>query len=145
MASHSGSRSVEERYQYFIRGRQLIIIEQKSASGIGLNAGGSVPINDVLATGDDAPPYQAPSETITKGLMLEYTSIPDMSGMNDESDDVPLTDVLALSVVDYIKGAVAEEPALREYYMDKFNKRVVRYVEGRTGGLRRALGNAMMR
>jgi len=144
MGSHSGSRNVAERYQYFIRGRQLIIIEQKDVAGVGLNAGGSVPINDVTS-GDDAPPYQAPSETITKGLMLEYTSIPDMSSMNDESDDVPLTDVLALAVVDYIKGAVAEEPALREYYMDKFNKRVVRYVEGRTGGLRRTLGNAMMR
>ena len=144
MGSHSGDRNVAERYQYFIRGRQLIIIEQKNVSGVALNAGGSVPINDVVS-GDDAPPYQAPSETITKGLMLEYTSIPDMSSMTDESDDIPLTDVLALSVVDYIKGVIAEEPALREYYMDKFNKRVVRYVEGRTGGLRRALGNAMMR
>ena len=144
MGSHSGSRNVAERYQYFIRGRQLVIIEQKDVAGVGLNAGGSVPINDVISS-DDAPPYQAPSETITEGLMLEYTSIPDMSSMNDESDDVPLTDVLALAVVDYIKGVVAEEPALREYYMDKFNKRVVRYVEGRTGGLRRTLGNAMMR
>ena len=145
MGSHSDSRSVEERYQYFIRGRQLIIIEGKSTSGVALNAGGSTPINDVAASSNDAPPYQAPSETIVKGLMLEYTSIPDMSGMNDESDDVPLTDILALSVVDYIKGATTEDPAMREYYMDKFNKRVVRYVEGRTGGPRRALGNPMMR
>jgi hypothetical protein len=144
MGSHSDSRSVAERYQYFIRGRQLIVIEQKNKSGVGLNAGGSVPINDVISN-DDAPPYQAPSETITKGLMLEYTSIPDMSSMTDESDDVPLTDVLALSVVDYIKGATTEDPAMREYYMDKFNKRVVRYVEGRTGGLRRVVGNKMMR
>ena len=145
MGSHSDGRSVAERYQYFIRGRQLVVIEQKNRSGVGLNAGGSVPINDVATSGDDAPPYQAPSETIAKGLMLEYTSIPDMSSMTDESDDVPLTDVLALSVVDYIKGATTEDPAMREYYMDKFNKRVVRYVEGRTGGLRRVVGNKMMR
>lgn len=145
MGSHSDNRSVSERYQYFIRGRQLVIIEQRDKTGTALNAGGSVPINDLATTGDDTPPYQAPSETITNGLMLEYTSIPDTSGMTDESDDVPLNDVLALAVVDYMKAVVTEDPGIREYYMNKFNKRVVRYVEGRTGGLRRVLGNAMMR
>jgi hypothetical protein len=144
VGSHADSRSVAERYQFFIRGRQLIIIEQKSSAGVGLNAGGSTPINDV-AVGDDSPPYQAPSETISGGLMLEYTSVPDMSSMTDEQDDIPLNDVLALAVIDYMRGATAEEPAMREYYMEKFNKRVVRYVEGRTGGVRKIMGNSMMR
>ena len=140
----ANSRTVAQRYQFFIRGRQLVIIEQRDVAGTGLNAGGSIPINSTIEN-DDTPPYQAPSETIIKGLMLEYTSIPDMSSMTDESDDLPLADVLALAVVDYIKGITSEEPATREYYMDKFNKRVVRYVEGRTGGNRRVLGNSMMR
>lgn len=131
MGSHSGHRSVEERYQYFVRGRQLIIIEQKET---------------VTSTaGNDEPSYQTPSETITAGLMLEYTSIPDLSSMTDEQDDIPLNDVLALAVIDYMRGATAEEPAMREYYMEKFNKRVVRYVEGRVGGIRRIMPNSMMR
>lgn len=138
------NRTIEERYQYFIRGRQLIIIEQKNVAGVGLNASGSLGINESIAT-DDSPPYQAPSETIPDGILLEYTSVPDTTGMNDESDDVPLNDVLALAVVDYIKAAMSEDPKMREYYTEKFNKRVVRYVEGRTGGLRRALPNSMMR
>lgn len=138
------SRTVEERYQYFMRGRQLIIIEQKNVAGIGLNASGSLGINESLAT-DGSPPYQAPSEAITDGIVLEYTSVPDTSGMNDESDDVPLNDVLALAVVDYIKAITSEDPKMTEYYMGKFNKRVVRYVEGRTGGLRRIMANPMMR
>ena len=58
---------------------------------------------------------------------------------------MPLNDVLALAVVDYIKAAMSEDPKMREYHIEKFNKRVVRYVEGRTGGLRRALPNSMMR
>ena len=138
------SRTVEERYQYFMRGRQLIIIEQKNVAGVGLNASGSLGLNESLTT-DDSPPYQAPSEAIADGIVLEYTSVPDTSGMNDESDDVPLNDVLALAVVDYIKATTAEDPKMTEYYMGKFNKRVVRYVEGRTGGLRRAIANPMMR
>ena len=131
MGSHTGSRSVEERYQYFVRGRQLIIVEQKETSS-----------GD---TGGDEPSYQSPSETITGGLLLEYTSIPDLTSMTDEQDDIPLNDVLALAVIDYMRSATAEEPAMREYYMDKFNKRVVRYVEGRVGGIRRIMPNKMMR
>ena len=131
MGSHADSRSVAERYQYFVRGRQLIIIEQDT--------------NPSNTAGDDSPDYQAPSETITAGLMLEYTSIPDLSSMVDEQDDIPLNDVLALAVIDYMRGATAEEPAMREYYMEKFNKRVVRYVEGRVGGVRKIMPNAMMR
>ena len=131
MGSHSDNRSVAERYQYFMRGRQLIIIEQDA--------------NPTVVAGDDSPSYQAPSETITDGLMLEYTSIPDLSSMTDEQDDIPLNDVLALAVIDYMRGATSEEPAMREYYMEKFNKRVVRYVEGRVGGIRRIMPNPMMR
>ena len=144
MGSHSDHRTVAERYGYFIRGRQLIIIEHVNNANSGLNVDGNTSIN-ISNSSNDAPGYQAPSEAITAGLMLEYTSVPDTSGMNDESDDVPLNDVLALAVVDYIKAATTDDPKLREYYMEKFNKRVVRYVEGRTGGIRRALPNPMMR
>ena len=123
------NRTVEEKWSYFMRGRQLMIIEHRITA----------------STDADEPSYQAPSETIAGGLMLEYTSVPDVSTMVDESDDVPLNDVLALALVDYIKGSIVEDPGLRDYHMRKFNQRVVRYVEGRTGGLRRALGNKFMR
>ena len=132
MGSHVGGRSVEGRYSYFMRGRQLMIVEHKET-------------DNTTDAGDDSPTYQAPSEAITAGLMLEYTSVPDVTEMVDESDDVPLNDVLALALIDYIKASVTLDPGLRDYHMHKFNQRVVRYVEGRTGGLRRALGNKFMR
>ena len=130
MASHTGDRSVEERYNYFVRGRQLIIIENRE---------------DVTATaGNDAPSYQAPSETLVDGLMLEYTSIPDVSGLLDETDDIPVDEVLARAIVDFVKSEMAEEPTMKEYYMQRFTKRVVRYTEGRVGGLRRIVGNGLI-
>ena len=125
MALASDSRLIAEIYSYFIRGRQLIVIENL----------------DVAPTDDEAPMYKAPGDTHTASLMLEYTSVPDTSAMVDESDDLPVDEIIAKAIVDYIKAELAEEPAMKEYYLDRFNKRIVRYTEGRVGGHKRLILN----
>ena len=128
MATASDERLIAEIYSYFIRGRQIIVIEN-------LKTDPSDP---------EEPSYKAPGETHSASLMLEYTSLPDTSDMVDETDDVPVDEIIAKAIVDYIKSEISEEPELKEYHMNRFNKRVVRFCEGRVGGLRRVLGNSNM-
>ncbi len=134
-------RSMRERYSYFIRGRQLIIIEHKLGSDIAYN---------------DEPPYQAPSgggnaldgQNAGKtgrpdALMLEYTAIPDISELINLSDEIPIHDTMALALVDYVKAQLVEDPRdfkKKEYYMARFNQRIAEYMNARVGGLRRVLG-----
>ena len=120
-------RKVADKYAYFIRGRQLVIIEY--------------PTNQEVPVGD-APLYSAPTSSITDGLMLEYTAIPDTSGIVNESSVIPLNDTLALALVDYIKATLIDSPEMlqqREYYMTRFKNRVAKYVTARVGGARRVI------
>ena len=126
MALSSDNRLISEIYSYFIRGRQLVIVENL----------------ETAPSDPEEPTYKAPGDTHVGSLMLEYTSIPDVSAMVDESDDIPVDEVIAKALVDYLKSEMAEDPQMKEYYMDRFNKKVVRYCEGRVGGIRRVLGNS---
>lgn len=120
-------RLVADKYAYFIRGRQLIIIEY--------------PTNTEVNIGD-TPLYSSPTSTITNGLLLEYTAIPDTSGIVNESSDIPLNDTLALALVDYIRATLIDSPEMlqqREYYMNRFRQRVAKYVTARVGGARRVI------
>ena len=140
MAYISTERNMEERYSYFIRGRQLMLIEHKLSTNIGAN---------------NEPPYQAPSEgTDTldgvnvgkigreNALMLEYTAIPSLAEILNETDDIPIHDTMALAIVDYVKAQLINDPEgfrQKEYYMARFNQRIAEYANARVGGLRRVV------
>jgi len=120
-------REIKDKYGYFIRGRQLMIIEKKL---------------DAEVTLTNEPLYSAPTSSITNGLLLEYTAIPDTSEILNESHEVPLNDTLALALVDYIRASLLDTPdmaAQREYYMKRFRDRVAKYVRVRVGGLRQVV------
>tara|TARA_R100000152_G_C6727741_1_gene152812 strand:- start:404 stop:802 length:399 start_codon:yes stop_codon:yes gene_type:complete len=120
-------RRIADKFAYFIRGRQVIIVE--------------FPQEGTISTGD-APLYTAPSEGLASGLMLEYTAIPDIANLLNETDTIPLNDTLSLALVDYIRAALIDSPELiqqREYYMTRFRNRVAKYVTARVGGQRRII------
>ena len=117
-------RKTRDKYKYFIRGRQLMIVEMK--------------LDNEIEHGDE-PNYTAPTDTISNGLLLEYTAIPDTSELLNETDNIPLNDTLALALVDYCKAALIDKPEnmqKREYLMARFKDRVAKYVRVRVGGLR---------
>ena len=117
-------RKIKDKFKYFIRGRQLLIIEME--------------LDTNIEHGDE-PNYTAPKETIPNGLLLEYTAIPDTSELLNETDDIPLNDTLALALVDYCKAALIDKPEnmqKREYLMARFKDRVAKYVRVRVGGIR---------
>ena len=124
-------RAISDKYAYFVRGRQIIIIE--------------FPIDTTITVGD-APQYTAPSSAIALGLMLEYTAIPDTSEVLNETDSIPLNDTLSLALIDYIRAALIDSPEMlqqREYYMNRFRNRVAKYVTKRVGGQRRVFSRNM--
>ncbi len=141
------SRCMSERYNYFIRGRKLVLIEWIRTA-----------ISD--PTGCE-PDYQAPSSGqdsldgansgktgYSDGLMLQLTAIPDLNEILSEKDSIPVNDVLAMAVVDYIKAQLVEDPknqAKREYYMQRFTDKVSRYNSRKVGGPRIITGNKFMR
>ena len=117
-------RKVREQFKYFIRGRQLMIIEMK--------------LDNEIEHGNE-PNYTAPKNTISNGLLLEYTAIPDTSELSNDKDTIPLNDTLALALVDYCKAALIDKPEnmqKREYLMARFKDRVAKYVRVRVGGIR---------
>ena len=128
MAATSDDRLIADIYGYFIRGRQLIIVEMLATA----------------SSDPEEPSYKAPGDTYTDSLMLEYTSVPDTSSMIDEDDDLPVDEIIGKAIVDYVKAEMTEDPAMKEYYMERFNNKVIRYCDGRVGGLRRVLGNRNM-
>ena len=129
------NKQIDQKYAYFIRGRQLMVIEWKDDS---------VAANSL----SNEPNYQAPSKTITNGLMLEYTAIPDTSELLQSSDIIPVHDTLALALVDYCKAQLLDRPEQikqRELHMQRFRDRIAKYTEARIGGLKRVLGNQLLR
>tara|TARA_Y100000593_G_scaffold83824_1_gene158293 strand:- start:9110 stop:9547 length:438 start_codon:yes stop_codon:yes gene_type:complete len=141
-------RSSAQRYSYFIRGRQIIIVEHKTVE--------SLPVGL-----DQSPSYQPPSGGSDSligsnagltgrqdAFLLEYTAIPDLSGMVSEKDEIPLPDGLNEAVVNYCKAMLLDDPKdaqLREYYLAKFKERVSKYARAKVGGLRRVQGTGFMR
>ena len=138
-------RCMSERYNYFIRGRKVVIIEWKNS----------------LVVNDCDPQYQGPSggpdtllgnnigkEGILNGLLLQMTAIPDLDELLNETDDIPVNDVLSMALVDYVKAALIEDPkdqTRQLYYMQKFKDRVAKYNSRKVGGARTVSGNSYMR
>jgi len=130
---YDNSNDISEKYGYFIRGRNLILIEWR--------ADGSI-------TKVNEPEYQAPSEAITNGLMIEYTAIPDVTSLNNSNDDLPIPDQLALALVDYVKAQLMDRPEQLEakaLLLRNFKTKVLRYANARVGGLRKVLGTDFLR
>jgi len=130
---YDNSNDISEKYAYFVRGRDLILIEWR--------ADGSI-------TKVNEPQYQAPSTSITNGLMIEYTAIPDVSTLHNTNEDIPIPDQLALALVDYIKAQLLTQPdqlQVREIHMQNFKRKVLRYSNARVGGLRKVLGTDFLR
>jgi len=140
-------RCMSERFNYFIRGRKLVLIEWIRTA-----------ISD--PTGCE-PDYQAPSSGqdsldgantgktgYSDALMLQMTAIPDLNEILSEKDSIPVNDVLAMAVVDYIKAQLVEDPkdhSKREYFMQRFRDKVSRYNSRKVGGARIISGNPYMR
>ena len=125
-------RDIAQRYAYFIRGRQIILIEWRTN----------------FTSSSNAPPYTSPTTDIATGLMLEYTAIPDTSELLNEDAEIPLHDTLALALVDYVKAQLLDAPEelkQREIYLMKFRDRIAKYTEARIGGLKRITGNRFLR
>lgn len=121
-------RTIEQRYGYFVRGRQLILIYKKLANAI--------------SSSNSEPPYSAPPVAHTNGLMLEYTSIPDTSELLNENDVIPLNDTLALALVDYCRASLIDNPEnlkQREMYMMRFKDKVAKFTRARVGGIRQVI------
>ena len=121
-------RTIEQRYAYFVRGRQLIIIYRKLASEV--------------AASVSEPDYSASPVSHTNALMLEYTAIPDTSELLTETDEIPLNDTLALALVDYCKASLIDNPEnlqQREMYMARFRDKVAKYTRARVGGIRKII------
>jgi hypothetical protein len=132
MATTTDARRINERFGYFIRGRQIVIVEWKITP----------------STITDEPDYTSPTESITNGLMLEYTAIDDLSEILTSKDSLPVHDTLALAIVDYIKAQLVEDVkdySKKEYYMRRFKDRIAKYTNARIGGIRRVLGDRNMR
>jgi hypothetical protein len=141
-------RCMKDRYNYFVRGRKIILIEWKNSTAS----------DDVTGCEPDYQPPAANSDTltgantgkkgITNGLLLQITAIPDLSELLNEKDDVPVNDVLAMAMVDYIKAQLVEDPkdqGKQLYYMQRFKDRVAKYNSRKVGGARIVGGTGYMR
>ena len=140
-------RCMKDKYNYFVRGRKIVVIEWKNSA-----------TSDV---GGCEPDYQPPSSNsdaldgnnsgkygISDGLLLQVTAIPDLSELLNEKDDIPVNDVLAMAMVDYIKSQLVEDPkdqGKQIYYMQRFKDRIAKYNSRKVGGARIVGGTGYMR
>tara|TARA_Y100001963_G_scaffold68502_1_gene95464 strand:+ start:14748 stop:15140 length:393 start_codon:yes stop_codon:yes gene_type:complete len=118
---------LKEKYGWFIKGRNLVILYWDGYQWV-------------------SPPTDIGDETDNdwssdpKGFMLEYSAVPDLSGIINEDSKIPAPDILSLALVDYINAKVKEEQGdlkMKEYYMQEFKKKVFQLDAKKTGGLRR--------
>ena len=103
----------QKQYAYYIRGRDLAIIE----NDISQVSDGSTAVDSE---------WGSPKSTVADGLYIEYVAIPkakDGGELLDESDEIDLNDLYTRALVYYLKARVAEDNKdmkLREYFMREF-------------------------
>ena len=115
------------KYAYFIRGKQLALLEKADA----------------------AEEYSSPTKAVTSGLKWEYIKRPlitsDSAGDNvqsgtiSESDYVQIDEYLANALVYYLRARQMEdrgELEQKEYFMKEFRAMVGRHYSGRSYGKR---------
>ena len=142
----SDQRTMKEKYSYFVRGRKIVIIEWKQNI-----AGSTESYLDYQPSSyneDSLDEENAGKSGLADGLLLQFTAIPDMEELLNESDLLPVNDILSLAMVDYIKAQLVEDPkdqAKQAYYMGRFKDRIAKYSNRKVGGLRRVVGNNYMK
>ena len=122
------SLSYEKKtYAYFIRGRSFILVQWDGYNWVSPT--------ETVGNESDSDWSQNP-----KGYLLEYSAVPDVSGITSEESIIPASDILALALVDYVNAKVYEEQGdikLKEYWMNEFRRKVYKLDSKKTGGLRR--------
>ena len=113
------------QYVYFLEGKNLII-KQKN-------------------TVETTPILVEPKDSIKNGVMLDITRVPDFSKITSESDELPIPEALEESLVMYVQSQLTQEINEKEYYLQKFNKKVSRFDSTRAGGARIVKGNWVLR
>ena len=114
-----------KEYVYFLEGK-YITIKQKN-------------------TLQTTPVLVEPTETISGGVMMDITRVPDFTKITSESDTLPIPEALEESVVTYVQAQLSQDINEKEYYLQKFNKKVSRFDGTRAGGARIAKGNWVLR
>ena len=112
-----------DKFAWFKRGRDFIVME--------------VPNEDnTLNEPDD------PTVSITNGIEIEYTSIPQftVTGATDPyTTELPCDDMMAYALLDFVKAKIHEDGGdvkLKEYYIKSFRQKVKEADDNKVAGLR---------
>ena len=133
------------KYYWFVRGKFLNIVERDD-DGFLVPPAKEVSFLRSGTAGDDDARYG--------GLQMEMTKVPFSLNDGTEFDDlttaseIPVNQSLEESIIDYVKAQLAddaEDPRHREYFMNRFRRKVSRFGATRTGGARIAMGTSFMR
>ena len=127
-------------YAYYIEGSRIAIIERDYTSTDGVNYtytnGGGLDIPS--GTGS----WKSPVASVSDGIQLEYTILPkakDGGAIEDESDDIDISNYLSKAIVLYVKGKLAEDRGeidMKEYFMKEFRKMIEKQDSARMSGPR---------
>ena len=122
-------------YAYYVRGRQLALIEHDNISGDGQTLG-QPSLDDIGPSGGLL--WKSPTASITDGLEIEYSYSPSNT-INDESDTIDLPEYLAKALVYYVKAKMAEdrmEIQEKEYFMKEFRRILEKHESSKIWGAR---------
>ena len=114
-----------KQYVYFLFGKFVKIKEKNS--------------------GSSSPTLIDPTTSITAGIMMDITRVPNFDQITKESQDIPIPEALEESLVEYVKAQLSDDLNEREYYLQSFNKKVSRFDATRAGGARVVKGNWLLR
>jgi hypothetical protein len=79
---------------------------------------------------------------VTESGITAYT---DINALNNEDDDIPVSEYLSKAVIDFVKAKIAEDKGeieLKEYFMKQFYKKVEKHQNSRISGSRAILAGA---
>ena len=124
--------ATSKQYAWYLEGNKIAIIEKDVSFD-----------NDVeskdYGPGASRQRWESPKTSVTDGLEIKYTYLPNLSELQDESADIDLPSYLQKALVYYIKAKLAEDAAnieAKEYLMREFKKMIEKYENSRISGLR---------
>ena len=125
--------AASKEYGYYLRGKDIAVIQKD----YDLDGGQSLTqpgLNDIGRSGTGA--WKSPKETITDGLEIEYTYVPQIV---DEASTIDIPHHLARALVYYMKARMAEDQndfRASEVLMAKFRKLIEEHENTRIWGNR---------